>query len=152
MTVRPTRLGAALLLALAAPLFLGACSDDGDDTSADDETTTTTTTATTDGDDTTTTTVPGGPVNAAATVDTNEFSFTPGAVTVRVGEAVTWRNTGSAQHTVTPDAEAAITPPWVSRRIAPDETFVVTLSEPGTYNYFCSIHPDRMQGSVTVTD
>jgi plastocyanin len=129
-----------------APLVVGACSSDDDSASDTEEESSTTTTA----DETTSTTPSGGPVNAAVTVDTNEFSFTPASVTVAVGDAVTWENTGSAQHTVTPDVEAGAPEPWVSQRIAPEETFVVTLSEPGTYAYFCSIHPDRMLGTVTV--
>ena len=148
-TRRTTRRAALVALVAMAPLALGACSSDDDaDSSAGDESTTTTTAAASD--ETTSTTSGGSPVNAAVTVDTNEFSFTPAAVTVAVGEAVTWKNTGSARHTVTPDVEAGTPEPWVSQRIAPEETFVVTLSAPGTYAYFCSIHPDRMLGTVTV--
>ncbi len=148
ITRRTTRRAALVALVAMAPLALGACSSDDDaDSSADDESTSTTAAAS---DETTSTTSGGSPVNAAVTVDTNEFSFTPAAVTVTVGEAVTWENTGSARHTVTPDVEPGTPEPWVSQRIAPEETFVVTLSAPGTYAYFCSIHPDRMLGTVTV--
>jgi plastocyanin len=30
-----------------------------------------------------------------------------------------------------------------------DQRFTVTLTEPGTYDYFCSIHP-KMQGQIVV--
>jgi plastocyanin len=29
-------------------------------------------------------------------------------------------------------------------------TFSVTFSEPGTFSYFCEIHPIQMQATVTV--
>jgi plastocyanin len=30
-----------------------------------------------------------------------------------------------------------------------DQTFSTTLTRPGTYNYFCSLHP-KMQGTIVV--
>ena len=36
--------------------------------------------------------------------------------------------------------------------IGPGQTYVQTFDKPGTYSYICSIHPDRMHGTVVVTD
>jgi plastocyanin len=126
-------------LALAIPLVAGACSDD----STDDVSTASSSTSSS-------TTSPGGPVNTGPTVEVTEFAFTPSVESVGIGTTVTWTNAGSTKHTVTPRETADGSEPFPSTQIAPGETFVQTFNAPGTYAYFCSIHPDRMSGTVTV--
>jgi plastocyanin len=132
-------------LVIAVPLLAGACSsDDGDDdvsagqSSSSSSSTTSTTSAT------------GGPVNTGPTVEVTEFAFTPSLETVGIGQTVTWTNAGDSPHTVTPRPDAGVAKPFDSTQIEPGETFVQTFSAPGSYANFCSIHPDRMSGSVTV--
>jgi len=36
-----------------------------------------------------------------------------------------------------------------SRSTATDQRFLAALTKPGTYNYFCSLHP-KMQGKIVV--
>ncbi len=73
------------------------------------------------------------------------------SLTVPVGTTVTWVNRDSVAHTTT-----AGTPPnnlsgeWDSGPLSNGQSFSVTLTEPGTFPYFCRIHP-RMTASVTVT-
>lgn len=75
------------------------------------------------------------------------FAFVPEGVTVSVGETVTWRNlTPSTTHTVTSPDDA-----WVSQTLGGGETFSVTFDQPGTYGFFCTIHPS-MVGAVEVVD
>lgn len=133
---RAHRLAATAALVLAVPTLLAACSDDSSDneTSSNSSSTTSSTAA----------------VNTGPTVEVIEFSFTPGAESVGVGETVTWTNEGNSPHTVTPEELDDGSMPFESTQIAPGETFVQTFSTPGSYAYICSIHPDRMSGSVIV--
>jgi plastocyanin len=72
------------------------------------------------------------------------FAFGPQAITIKVGDSVTWRNDDSPVHTVTfRDGSAG------AKSLSPGQTFTRVFEKPGTYQYFCSIHP-RMTGSVVV--
>ena len=82
----------------------------------------------------------------AAHVTIDNFSFSPGQVTVAVGTRVTWTNRDDIPHTVTSSADPRV------MRSAPLDTgddFAFTFGQPGTYRYFCSLHP-HMQGTVVV--
>jgi plastocyanin len=125
---------ALTVLVLGAPLLLGACSSDKKVDTASESSTTSSSTA----------------VNSGPTVDVTEFAFTPSAEVVSANETITWRNDGDSKHTITPEPLADGTMPFTSTQIEPGETFVQSFNTPGTYAYFCSIHPDRMSGTVTV--
>jgi plastocyanin len=95
---------------------------------------------------------PNGAVNAQqaapATVEVkiDNFSFGPATVTVAVGTTVTWTNGDDIPHTVvsTDDPKA-----FKSKVLDTDEKFSYTFAKPGTYPYFCSVHP-KMTGTVVV--
>ncbi len=78
------------------------------------------------------------------TVQINNFSFTPQTLTVRVGTKVTWVNKDDVPHTVTSTDKK-----FKSPVLDTDERFSHTFSVPGTYNYFCSVHP-HMTGQIVV--
>jgi plastocyanin len=139
---RGHRIIAVGALTLAIPLVGGACSDDGDDVATESSSTSTSSTSST--------APSGGPVNTGPTVEVTEFAYTPSGETVGIGQTVTWTNAGNSPHTVTPRPAADGTRPFESTQIGPGETFVQTFNTAGSYSYFCSIHPDRMSGSVTV--
>jgi plastocyanin len=90
----------------------------------------------------------GGTVQAQedASVDIVDFAFDASSITVEVGSTVTWTNAGDATHTVTSDDGS-----FDSGDLASGETFSFTFDEPGTYTYFCAIHPD-MVGEIVVTE
>lgn len=75
-----------------------------------------------------------------------DFAFDPGSVTVTAGSTVTWTNNGAVAHTVTSDSGA-----FDSGSLDPGATFSQTFDTPGTFAYFCSIHPN-MTGTITVTE
>ena len=77
-------------------------------------------------------------------VKIDNFSFTPQALTVHPGTKVTWVNKDDVPHTVT-----SVDKKFGSRALDTDEQFSFTFSAPGTYSYFCSIHP-HMTGKVIV--
>jgi len=86
-------------------------------------------------------------------VTIQDFSFTPAAVTIKVGTAVQWTNNGPSAHTTTSDTGV-----WDSGILSPSSmasTFTFTFMQPGTFHYHCSIHPPILYpgfvGTVTVT-
>ncbi len=72
-----------------------------------------------------------------------DFGFEPDTLTVPVGTAVTWKNTGS-QHTTT-----SVDKIWDSGNLATGATFSFTFAKAGSYEYRCALHP-TMRGTVEV--
>ena len=81
---------------------------------------------------------------AAITVD--NFTFAPPVLTVAAGTRVVWTNRDDIPHTVVgaDDPRALRSPP-----LDTDDRFAFAFAAPGTYRYFCSLHP-HMQGTVVV--
>jgi plastocyanin len=77
-------------------------------------------------------------------VKIDNFSFGPATLTVPVGTTVTWTNRDDIPHTVVSDDKV-----FKSKVLDTDEKFSFTFTKPGTYPYFCSIHP-KMTGKVVV--
>ena len=77
-------------------------------------------------------------------VKITNFNFTPPALTVHAGTKVTWVNEDDVPHTVTSPEKT-----FKSRALDTDEAFTYTFSTPGTYTYFCSVHP-HMTGKIIV--
>ena len=81
---------------------------------------------------------------AASEVKIDNFSFGPGTLTVAAGTTVTWTNRDDIPHTVV-STEGG----FKSKAVDTDEKFSYTFAKPGTFSYFCSIHP-KMTGKVVV--
>jgi len=79
-----------------------------------------------------------------ATVKIDNFSFSPASITVPVGTTVRWTNADDIPHTVVSDDKT-----FKSKALDTDEQFTYTFTKPGTYSYFCSIHP-KMTGKIAV--
>ncbi len=81
-----------------------------------------------------------------AQVTIGNFTFTPSEITVPAGTRVVWTNRDDIPHTVTDEADPKGTrsPP-----LDTDETYARVFDKPGTYPYFCSLHP-RMRGTIIV--
>jgi len=84
------------------------------------------------------------PGAAPVAVDIKDFKFSPAALTVPVGTTVTWINHDEETHTVTSGASG-----FTSTGLSHDETFARTFDRPGTYAYFCALHP-HMRATVLV--
>jgi plastocyanin len=79
------------------------------------------------------------------TVTIKDFAFSPTPLTVKAGTKVTWDNTDEEPHTVVSvDGQT-----FKSPALDTDDKFSFTFNTPGTYKYFCSVHP-RMVGTVVV--
>ena len=81
---------------------------------------------------------------AGTEVSIDNFSFTPQTLTVSVGAEVKWINHDDVPHTVVANDQS-----FKSKALDTDETFSVTFAKPGTYEYFCSVHP-KMVAKVIV--
>jgi plastocyanin len=64
---------------------------------------------------------------------------------VKAGTKVTWINNDDVPHLIV-NVQNKFKQSTV---LDTDQKFSVTLTKPGTYNYFCSLHP-KMQGTIVV--
>jgi len=83
---------------------------------------------------------------APAEVKIDNFSFGPATLTVAVGTTVTWTNRDDIPHTVVSSDDPKA---FKSKVMDTDEKFSYTFITPGTFSYFCSVHP-KMTGTVVV--
>jgi plastocyanin len=81
----------------------------------------------------------------AGAVSIDNFTFTPQTLTVKAGTTVTWTNRDDIPHTVASASNAFNK----SGALDTDDSYSFTFTTPGTYQYFCYIHP-RMVGSIVV--
>lgn len=87
-----------------------------------------------------------GQDSKGSTVDVkiDNFSFSPATITIPAGTTVKWTNRDDIPHTVVNDDQK-----FESKALDTDESYSYTFTKPGTYPYFCSIHP-KMIGKVIV--
>ena len=76
-------------------------------------------------------------------VTIDNFTFNPQVVTVKAGTTVTWTNQDDIPHTV------AGPPAFRSKALDTEQSYTFTFTTPGTYKYFCSLHP-HMTGTIVV--
>jgi len=79
------------------------------------------------------------------TIEIKDFAFNPQTITVKSGEKVTWTNRDEEPHTIV-SVEKQFKK---SSALDTDQTFTITAGAPGTYTYFCSVHP-KMTGTIIV--
>jgi plastocyanin len=81
---------------------------------------------------------------AASQVIIENFSFAPATLTVKAGTRVTWINRDDVPHTVDENDKR-----FKSGTMDTDDQFSYTFSSPGTFSYFCALHP-KMVGQIIV--
>jgi plastocyanin len=74
----------------------------------------------------------------------DNFTFNPQQITVKAGTTVIWTNGDDIPHTVT--SKTGI---FKSKALDTDDKFSFTFATPGTYAYFCALHP-HMTGTIVV--
>jgi len=120
---RNTRFTVGILLLLSVTMFVAACSTEEE-----------------------------GSAPAGATVESVIKDFTLENLTVSVGTQVVWKNSDGATHTSTSGGSPTSDGKWDTGRLSTDQSATsVTFGELGTFQYFCTIHPN-MQATVTVTN
>lgn len=92
-----------------------------------------------------------GGLAGEAEVNIIDFTYDSQDLTVRVGDTVTWTNNDTVAHTVTAGTPDSITGEFDSGELQPGDTFSYTFDQAGTFDYFCTLHPD-MTASVTVEE
>ena len=78
-------------------------------------------------------------------IEIKDFAFNPQTITVKSGEKITWINRDDEPHTVV-SVEKQFKK---STALDTDQEFTVVAGSPGTYSYFCSVHP-KMTGTIVV--
>ena len=90
------------------------------------------------------------PLTNATQVDIEEASLSKPIVTITAGAAVRWTNLGYDYHVVTSDTGLFESHALKDAETEPiNASFSYTFTEPGTFNYHCSVHPE-MTGIVIV--
>jgi plastocyanin len=84
------------------------------------------------------------PASGEEKIDIQNFTFSPATLTITVGTKVTWTNQDTVGHTVIADDNS-----WGSGNLNQGDTFSFAFSQPGTFAYHCSVHPN-MKGTITV--
>ena len=83
---------------------------------------------------------------APVTVEIDNFAFKPRELEVKAGTAVMWVNRDDVPHTAT---AKGTTPAFNSKTLDTNDRYSFTFEKPGTYPYFCKIHP-HMTATVVV--
>ena len=77
-------------------------------------------------------------------VRVDNFSFAPETLTVPVNSTVTWVNKDDVPHVI-----ASTDGVFKSKALDTDDKYSYTFSKPGTYAYYCTVHP-KMVGKIEV--
>lgn len=90
-----------------------------------------------------------GPADKAAAnpaaIKIDNFTFGPATITIPAGSTVTWTNNDDVPHVVSSDDNKL----FKSKALDTDDRFSFTFTKPGTYNYYCAIHP-KMTAKIVV--
>jgi plastocyanin len=78
-------------------------------------------------------------------IEIKDFAFNPQTITVKSGDKVTWINRDEEPHTVVSVGKKF----QKSSGLDTDQEFSIIAGAPGTYEYFCSVHP-KMTGTIVV--
>ena len=85
-----------------------------------------------------------GPTKAAE-VGIDNFTFNPQKLTVKAGTTVTWTNRDDIPHGIAATSNSFAR----SGALDTEDHYSFTFTTPGTYQYFCYIHP-HMTGTIVV--
>jgi plastocyanin len=86
------------------------------------------------------------PAEASRQVTIDNFTFDPPTLTIPAGTKVTWVNRDDVPHTATSTAKPKS---FDSGTLDTDQQFSHVFAKPGTYDYFCAVHP-KMVGRIVV--
>ena len=87
------------------------------------------------------------PAGGSNAVMIKNFAFSPAMLTVKTGSTVTWTNQDTAPHQVASDPGTPVA--FSSDSLANGASYQFTFTQPGTYTYYCTIHP-TMKGTIIV--
>ncbi len=82
--------------------------------------------------------------SGSAEVRVDNFTFAPQTLAVPVNSTVTWVNKDDVPHVIASNDDL-----FKSKALDTDDKYSYTFSKPGTYSYYCSVHP-KMVGQIVV--
>jgi len=84
--------------------------------------------------------------------DNESLNFQPSSLTVVIGvnNTMVWDDLDAEQHTVTSMSVPVGAAKFDSGIMNQGQTFTLTLTVPGTYRFYCTIHPTWMRGTIVV--
>ncbi len=85
-----------------------------------------------------------GSAPMTSVVHVKDFAFRPASLTVTAGQRVTFQNDDDEAHTVTATDKS-----FDSAGLDSGQSWTHTFDKPGTYTYFCALHP-YMKGKIIV--
>ena len=85
------------------------------------------------------------PQASAGAISIDNFTFTPQTLTVKAGTTVTWTNKDDIPHGIAATNNAFKR----SQALDTDDSYSFTFTTPGSYQYFCYVHP-HMTGTIVV--
>ena len=90
-------------------------------------------------------------VPGTMTVNIQNFAFVPASITVQKGTTVTWVNLDTSTHQIRNDIQGSLAQGalFSSDSLLKDARYSFKFDIPGTYPYYCTIHPS-MKGTVIV--
>jgi len=77
-------------------------------------------------------------------VKIDNFTFTPSQLEITAGTTVRWTNQDDLPHNIVADDKS-----FKSKVLDTNDSFTYTFTQPGTYKYFCGLHP-KMTATVVV--
>ena len=86
-----------------------------------------------------------GEAAAPGAITIDNFTFNPQSLTVKVGTTITWTNKDDIPHGIASTNNAF----KKSKALDTDDSFSFTFAAPGTFQYFCYLHP-HMTGTIVV--
>lgn len=131
------------LAVIAATLALAACGDDSGSETTGESPAPTTESQSQPGENAA---APSGEAVRSEKVTISGFQYDPETVTIQAGGKVTWQNEDSTDHTATLDDGSFTTGALAEGKLGSE-----SFKTPGTYTYFCEIHP-QMKGTVEVVE
>jgi plastocyanin len=84
------------------------------------------------------------PASSGNSVTIQNYAFSPGTLTIKVGGNVTWTNKDNVNHQ--PKSDTGL---FESSPLAYGQSYTYQFTSPGTYNYSCAIH-STMHGKIIV--
>jgi len=85
-----------------------------------------------------------GAASPAHVVHLKDFAFQPSVMTIDAGQRVMFENSDDEAHTVTATDKS-----FDSAGLDSGQTWSHVFARPGTYTYFCALHP-YMKGKIIV--
>ena len=79
------------------------------------------------------------------TITIKDFDYTPRDIRAKVGDTITVVNADAASHTLTAEDKAFDTGTFGK------ETRTFSVSTPGKFTYFCTVHPYMPRGVIQVS-